>query len=43
MIPPADRAAEHLRLGRLLVATTPADKLDEKIFDIVNQLTAEWN
>src|SRR5262249_44581499 len=29
---------EHLRLGRLLLAHTPADKREETIFEIVNQL-----
>ena len=33
------RAAAHLRIGRLLAANTPADSRDEAIFDIVNQLS----
>ncbi|HEX8280553.1 MAG TPA: hypothetical protein VF551_04190, partial [Chthoniobacterales bacterium] len=37
-IPANSRPAKHLRIGRLLAATTPPDKLEEKIFDIVNQL-----
>jgi PAS domain S-box-containing protein len=32
------RAAVHLRIGRMLVADTPPGKLDEAIFEIVNQL-----
>ncbi|MEM5383134.1 AAA family ATPase [Paraburkholderia phymatum] len=38
LIPEASRAAAHLRIGRLLVAQTPAEKRDEAIFEIVNQL-----
>jgi predicted ATPase/signal transduction histidine kinase/tRNA A-37 threonylcarbamoyl transferase component Bud32 len=38
LIPESERAAVHLHIGRLLLAhATPAD-LDQKIFDIVNQL-----
>ena len=32
------RAAEHLRIGRLLMAHTPAETQEETIFEIVNQL-----
>jgi PAS domain S-box-containing protein len=32
------RAEAHLRIGRLLVARTPLEQQEEKIFDIVNQL-----
>jgi len=32
------RAAVHLRIGKMLVADTPPGKLDEAIFEIVNQL-----
>ena len=38
LIPEARRASAHLRLGRLLVAQTPAEKQEEAIFDIVHQL-----
>ncbi len=38
LIPEDQRAAAHLRIGRLLLAHTPADKRDEAIFEIVNQL-----
>ena len=33
-----ERAAIHLRIGRLLLASTPEDQLEEQIFRIVNQL-----
>ena len=38
LIPQAAREADHLRIGRLLVARTPPDQLEEAIFEIVNQL-----
>src|SRR5262245_61989058 len=38
LIPEAQRAEAHLRIGRLLVTETAAEKRDETIFDIVNQL-----
>ena len=38
LIPTERRAAMHLRIGRMLVAHTPPGKLDEAIFEIVNQL-----
>ena len=38
LIPEAERAAIHLRIGRLLAAETPAGKLEDSIFEIVNQL-----
>jgi PAS domain S-box-containing protein len=38
LIPAERRAAMHLRIGRMLVAHTLPGKLDESIFDIVNQL-----
>jgi len=38
LIPVQFRSEAHLRIGRLLVAQTPAEKLNEEIFEIVNQL-----
>ena len=38
LIPEASRAEAHLRIGRLLVARTPAEEREETIFDIVNHL-----
>jgi PAS domain S-box-containing protein len=38
LIPEHSRAEAHLRIGRLLAAQTPPDKLEERIFAIVNQL-----
>ena len=38
LIPEAQRAEAHLRIGRLLAAHTPPEKREEAIFDIVNQL-----
>ena len=38
LIPEAWRAEVHLRIGRLLVTETPADKREEGIFEILNQL-----
>jgi PAS domain S-box-containing protein len=38
LIPEELRAAAHLRIGRLLGARTPAEKREETIFEIVNQL-----
>ena len=38
LIPKERRAETHLRIGRLLAARAPAEKLEEAIFDIVNQL-----
>ena len=38
LIPEELRAEAHLRIGRLLAAHTPAEKREEAIFDIVNQL-----
>jgi PAS domain S-box-containing protein len=37
-IPEPSRAEVHLRIGRLLAAHTPAEKREEAIFEIVNQL-----
>ena len=38
LIPEEQRVEMHLRIGRLLVAHTTADKREEAVFDIVNQL-----
>ena len=38
LIPQELRAESHLRIGKLLVAHTPQEKLEEGIFEIVNQL-----
>jgi len=37
LIPQDSRANAHLRLGRLITAATPPEKLEERIFEIVNQ------
>jgi PAS domain S-box-containing protein len=38
LIPEAERAAAHLRIGRLLANHTPLAQREEAIFEIVNQL-----
>ena len=38
LIPDAAREAAHLRIGRLLLAQTPPEQLEEAIFEIVSQL-----
>jgi PAS domain S-box-containing protein len=38
LIPEKSRAATHLRIGRLLVANTPAERRNDAIFDIVDHL-----
>ena len=38
LIPETERAAAHLRIGRLLAASIPAGNREEAIFEIVNQL-----
>ncbi|TCU64033.1 PAS domain S-box-containing protein [Bradyrhizobium sp. R2.2-H] len=38
LIPEESRAEAHLRIGMLLAAKTPPEKLEEAIFEIVNQL-----
>src|SRR5262249_54432625 len=37
-IPKESRPREHLRIGRLLLEHTPAERREETIFEIVNQL-----
>jgi PAS domain S-box-containing protein len=39
LIPEGARAMAHLRIGRVLAAGTPAEDLEENIFDIVNQFS----
>jgi serine/threonine protein kinase len=38
LIPENERAAAHLRIGRMLLSNVSSTELEEKIFDIVNQL-----
>jgi PAS domain S-box-containing protein len=38
LIPEQQRAQTHLRIGRILTQSTPQERLEEAIFDIVNQL-----
>jgi predicted ATPase/signal transduction histidine kinase len=38
LIPESERAAVHLRIGRLFVSQTAPEEMEEKIFEIVNQL-----
>jgi predicted ATPase/signal transduction histidine kinase/CheY-like chemotaxis protein len=38
LIPAQDRQATHLRVGQSLLRKTPPEELEQKIFDIVNQL-----
>lgn len=38
LIPSVDRAAAHLRIGRVLLSLTPPAELEENIFEVVNQL-----
>jgi predicted ATPase/signal transduction histidine kinase len=38
MIPEDERAAEHLRIGRLLTSRMSPEQLEETVFDIVNHL-----
>jgi predicted ATPase/transcriptional regulator with GAF, ATPase, and Fis domain len=38
LIPEGDRAAAHLRIGRVLLASMTADGLAERLFDVANQL-----
>ena len=40
LIAEEDRPALHWKIGKLLLANTPSEKREEKIFDIVNQLNA---
>ena len=38
LIPEDERAEAHLRIGRVLASRAPPEELEEKIFEIVNQL-----
>jgi predicted ATPase len=38
LIPESERAATHLRIGRLFASSTAPTELEERIFEIVNQL-----
>ena len=38
LIPEQQRAQTHLRIGRILMESTPQERLEESIFDIVNQV-----
>jgi len=38
LIPESERAAVHLKIGRLFVLRTGPEEIEEKIFEIVNQL-----
>jgi PAS domain S-box-containing protein len=38
LIPESERAATHLRIGRLLVSSATSEEIEEEIFEIVNQL-----
>ncbi|MCL1470770.1 trifunctional serine/threonine-protein kinase/ATP-binding protein/sensor histidine kinase [Argonema antarcticum] len=38
LIPEEQKKQTHLKIGRLLLEATPQDKIEENIFDIVNQL-----
>lgn len=37
LIPPIERAAAHLRIGRVLHALTPPNELEDSVYEIVNQ------
>ncbi|MEG3848132.1 AAA family ATPase [Microcoleus sp. herbarium19] len=43
LIPEEQKQSTHLKIGQLLLQNTPADKLEENIFDIVNQLNVGIN
>ncbi len=38
LVPEAERPKIHLRVGRLLLATTPKESVDDRLFEIINQL-----
>jgi len=37
LIPEGERAAVHLRIGRMLLSHTPSSELEERIFEIVDR------
>ncbi|MEZ2318540.1 MAG: AAA family ATPase [Microcoleus sp.] len=43
LIPEDQKQSTHLKIGQLLLENTPAEKLEENIFDIVNQLNVGIN
>ncbi len=40
LIPAEERKAVHLHIGRLLLASLPPEKLQQRLFDVVSQLNA---
>jgi predicted ATPase len=42
LIPEQQKQLIHRQIGQIMLQNTPVDKLEEKIFDIVNQLNFGW-
>lgn len=42
LIPEQQKQLIHRKIGQILLQNTPVDKLEEKIFDVVNQLNIAW-
>ncbi|MEG3861569.1 trifunctional serine/threonine-protein kinase/ATP-binding protein/sensor histidine kinase [Microcoleus sp. herbarium12] len=40
LISPYDKQKNHLNIGRFLLGNAPSEKLEDRVFDIVNQLNA---